>query len=44
MSLLVHPEDAEMRNIRDGERVLCFNDLAEVEFQAEVTVRVKKVR
>ncbi|UWP58546.1 molybdopterin-containing oxidoreductase family protein [Ruminococcus gauvreauii] len=42
MSLLVHPEDAEMRNIRDGERVLCFNDLAEVEFQAEVTVRVKK--
>ena len=42
MSLLIHPEDAKMRNIRNGGRVLCFNDLAEVELQAEVTPRVKK--
>ncbi|MCH1982346.1 molybdopterin-dependent oxidoreductase [Ruminococcus sp. OA3] len=42
MSLLIHPDDAKERNIKDGERILCFNDLAEVEFQAEVTARVKK--
>ena len=42
MSLLIHPEDAVRRKIKEGERILCHNDLAEVEFLAKVTARVKQ--
>ena len=42
MDLLMHPEDASVRGLTDGELVLCKNDLAEVEFYLKVTEKVKK--
>lgn len=37
MTLKIHTRDAKVRNIRNGQRIFCFNDLACVEFIAEVT-------
>lgn len=37
MQLMLHPEDADTRGIKDGDRVIAFNELAEVEFTARVT-------
>lgn len=34
MRLVIHTRDAEARNIKNGDRIICFNDLAEVEFEA----------
>lgn len=39
-SLMLHPEDARARGIGDGQRVVAFNDLAQVEFVAKITDRV----
>ncbi|MGI6007641.1 MAG: molybdopterin-dependent oxidoreductase [Ruminococcus sp.] len=36
MTLKIHPVDAGKRGIRNGQRILCFNRLAEVEFIAEL--------
>lgn len=40
--ILIHPEDAAERGIKDGELVEVFNDLAQVEFVARVTDRVAR--
>jgi len=37
MKLMIHPVDADSRRIRDGDPVIAFNELAEVEFTARVT-------
>lgn len=37
MKLMIHPVDADSRGIRDGDPVIAFNELAEVEFTARVT-------
>lgn len=37
MKLMMHPLDAASRGISSGDRVIAFNDLAEVEFEASVT-------
>lgn len=37
MKLAVHTSDAEKRGIKNGDRIICFNDLAEVEYEALVT-------
>ena len=37
MKLMMHPENAESRGIRDGDLVTAFNELAGVEFVAELT-------
>ena len=37
MELLIHPSDAGVRGIKDGGRVIAFNELAEVAFTARVT-------
>ena len=38
--LMLHPLDAEARGIKDGQSVVAYNDLAQVEFAARVTDRV----
>ncbi|GFI61027.1 dimethyl sulfoxide reductase DmsA [Clostridiales bacterium] len=40
MRLAVHRIDAEKRGIKNGDRIVCFNDLAEVEFEALVTENI----
>lgn len=42
MKLAVNPSDAAERNIVNGDRIICFNDLAEVEFEAFVTENAAK--
>jgi len=42
MWLAIHPEDARKRNIKEGDKVVAFNDLAEVGFIAKVTDMVAK--
>ena len=37
VALKVNPKDAKSRNIEDGDEIICFNDLGEVGFVAEVT-------
>ncbi len=37
LSLIIHSEDARARGIIDGGRVICFNELARVEYTAKVT-------
>ena len=37
MILIMNTEDAGSRGIKNGDRVLCYNELAEVEFIAETT-------
>ncbi|MGN0157545.1 MAG: molybdopterin-dependent oxidoreductase [Brotaphodocola sp.] len=39
--LLLHPQDAAQRGIRNGDRILAWNELAEVEFTAVLTELVK---
>lgn len=40
MELMLHPLDAALRNIGDGDKVIAYNDLAQVEFTARLTSRV----
>ena len=40
MELMLHPADAARRGIADGDRIIAFNDLAQVEFTARLTERV----
>ena len=40
MALVMHPSDAEVRGIHDGDRILCRNDLAEVEFAARISSQI----
>ena len=40
MNLILSAQDAEARDIRDGDRILCYNELAEVEFYARVIDRI----
>lgn len=40
--LMLHPEDAKARNIRDGAKIIAFNDLAQVEFVARLTGLVSR--
>ena len=40
MFLKINPVDAAKRGIRDGALVTVFNDLGEVRFNAEVTLKV----
>ncbi len=42
MRLAMHTEDAAERGIKNGDRIICFNDLAEVEFEAFVTDNIAK--
>lgn len=42
MKLLLHPEDGKLRGIKDGDKVIGFNELAEAEFEAELTNLVSK--
>lgn len=42
MKLYLHTEDAKDRGIADGDRIICYNDLAEVEYEAAVTDFVAK--
>lgn len=42
MKLLLHPEDGVARGIASGDRVIAFNELAEVEFEADLTTLVAK--
>ncbi|MCC8025605.1 MAG: molybdopterin-dependent oxidoreductase [Clostridium sp.] len=42
MTLFLHPEDGAIRGICSGDRIIAFNELAEVEFQAELTELVAK--
>ena len=37
MKLMLHPLDAAGRNIGDGDKVIAYNDLAQVEFTASLT-------
>lgn len=37
VTLKINPKDAKSRNIEDGDEIICFNDLGEVGFVAEVT-------
>ena len=37
MRLIINCKDACERNIKSGDKILCFNDLAEVGFEAYVT-------
>ena len=37
MQLIINYKDACERNIKSGDKILCFNDLAEVGFEAYVT-------
>ena len=40
MALMMHPRDAEARGLADGQRVMAYNDLGEVEFVLKATERV----
>ncbi|WP_320008973.1 molybdopterin-dependent oxidoreductase [Maridesulfovibrio sp.] len=42
MMLEMHPDDAADRNIKDGDKIVAFNDLGEVGFTARVTPRIAK--
>lgn len=42
MTLIMNAEDASTRGIKTGDKVLCYNELAEVEFFAEVTDLIAK--
>ncbi|MCD8037122.1 MAG: molybdopterin-dependent oxidoreductase [Clostridiales bacterium] len=42
MRLAIHSKDAEARGIKNKDRIICFNDLAEVEFEAFVTENIAK--
>lgn len=42
MCLMIHPSDADRRDIRDGDLIKAYNDLAEVFFHASVTQKVKQ--
>lgn len=42
MKLAMHTDDATTRGIKNGDRVICCNDLAEVEFEAFVTENIAK--
>lgn len=37
MRLIINSKDADERKIKTGDKVLCFNDLADVEFEAYIT-------
>ena len=40
MTLIINPKDAKKRNIKNGDKVICFNDLAEVEFVAKISDKI----
>jgi anaerobic selenocysteine-containing dehydrogenase len=40
MALMMHPQDATARGLTDGQRVIAYNDLGEVEFVLKATERV----
>lgn len=42
MELMLHPMDAALRNIRDGDKVTACNDLAQVEFTARLSGRMAR--
>lgn len=42
MTLWIHKEDAAVRGIEDGQRIMACNDLAEVEFRACVTEQIAR--
>ncbi|WP_421900657.1 molybdopterin-containing oxidoreductase family protein [Maridesulfovibrio sp.] len=42
MYLDIHPDDAAVRSIADGDSIVAYNDLGEVEFTARVTPQVAK--
>lgn len=42
MTLIMNTSDAKARNINDGDQILCYNDLAEVEFMAKLTDMIAK--
>lgn len=42
LKLIMHPEDAQKRGIHSGDRVICFNELAKVEFEAVLTENIAK--
>ena len=42
MKLAINPYDAAKRGIVNCDRIICFNDLAEVEFEAFVTGNAAK--
>lgn len=42
IKLMMHPKDAQKRGIYSGDRVICFNELAEVEFQVVLTENIAK--
>lgn len=42
MSLWIHERDAVVRGIENGQRIVAYNDLAEVEYEAYVTDRIAK--
>lgn len=42
IKLMMHPEDAQIRGICSGDRVICFNELAKVEFEAILTENIAK--
>ena len=42
MVMVIHPDDADVRSISDGDEIVAFNDLGEVPFSARVTPLVAK--
>ena len=42
MTLMLHPADGAARKIKDGSRVIAFNELGEVEFTAKITPLVAR--
>ena len=42
MQLILHTEDAAARNIKNGDQVIAFNDMAEVPYEALVTDQIAR--